>query len=80
MTVYKPVDKLARAAAQYAVKLAKGMELDVETTIFDGEYEVPYVKLEPIFVDKDNIDEIIIEGGFQTKEDVYLNVPEKLEE
>lgn len=80
MTVYKPVDKLARAAAEYAVKLAMGEKIDVKTTIFDGSCEVPYVKLEPIAVNKDNIDEIIIDGGFQTREDVYLNVPEKLED
>lgn len=80
MTVYKPVDKLAKAAAEYAVKLARGEEIDVETTINDGAYKVPYVKLEPIAVTKENIDEIIIDGGFQIKEDVYLNVPEKLED
>lgn len=80
MTVYKPVDKLAKAAAEYAVKLAKGEEIDVKTTIDDGSQEVPYVKLVPIAVTKDNIDETIIANGFQNKEDVYLNVPELLEE
>ncbi len=74
MTVYKPVDKLAKAAAEYAVKLVKREELNISSTINDGSYEIPYVKLEPIAVTKDNIDEVIIEGGFQQKEDVYLNV------
>lgn len=76
MTVYKPVDKLAKAAAEYAVKLAKGKDIGVKTTINDGKYDIPYVKLKPIAVTKDNIDEVIIKGGFQQKEDVYLNVPE----
>lgn len=80
MTVYKPVDKLAKSAAQYAVKLARGEKIDVETRIHDGSHEVPFVRLEPIAVTRDNIDEIIIDGGFQSKEEVYLNVPEKLEE
>lgn len=75
MTVYKPVDKLAKAAAEYAVKLAKDEEIDVSATIDDGSKEVPYVKLEPIAVTKDNIDEVIIDGGFQDREEVYLNVP-----
>jgi D-xylose transport system substrate-binding protein len=74
MTVYKPVDKLAKAAAEYSVKLARGESLNVSTTINDGSYDVPYVKLEPISVNRDNIDEIIIDGGFQNREDVYLNV------
>jgi len=80
MTVYKPVDKLAKAAAEYAVKLAKGEKISVESTISDGTYDVPFVKLEPIAVTKENIDEIIIEGGFQKKEEVYLNVPDSQKE
>ncbi len=75
MTVYKPVDKLAKAAAEYAVKLAKGEHIRYSYTINDGKHEVPYIKLEPVAVTKDNIREVIIEGGFQQEEDIYLNVP-----
>ena len=77
MTVYKPVDKLAKAAAEYAIKLAKGESIDVDTTINDGTWDVPYVKLEPIAVDKNNLHEVIIEGGFQKRDEVYLNVTDK---
>jgi len=80
MTVYKPVDKLAKAAAEYAVKLAKGEKIYADSTIFDGTYDVPFVKLEPIAVTRENIDEVIIDGGFQKKEEVYLNVPYEKEE
>lgn len=76
MTVYKPVDKLAKAAAEYAVKLANGESIDVSTTINDGIWDVPYVKLEPIGVNIENMDVVIIDGGFQNREDVYLNVQE----
>lgn len=76
MTVYKPVDKLAKAAAEYAVKLAKGESIDVNTTINDGVWKVPYVRLEPIGVNKNNMDEVIIDGGFQNREEVYLNIQE----
>ncbi len=79
MTVYKPVDKLAKSAAEYAVKLAKNEELEALVTINDGKYDVPYVKLEPIAVTKDNIDKVIIDGGFHLKEDVYLNVQSQQE-
>ncbi len=75
MTVYKPVDKLAKAAAEYAVKLAKGEDIGVSEILDDGKYAVPYVKLEPIAVTKENIRKEIIDGGFQKEEDVYLNVP-----
>ncbi len=77
MTVYKPIEKLAKGAAEYAVRLAKGEKIETPGTIFDGTYNVPYVKLEPIAVTKDNIDEVIIKGGFHSKEEVYLNVPPK---
>ncbi|PYG87435.1 D-xylose transport system substrate-binding protein [Ruminiclostridium sufflavum DSM 19573] len=76
MTVYKPVDKLAKQAAEYAVKLIQGNKLEDMQTIYDGTYDVPYIALEPIAVNRDNMDEVIIDSGFHLKEDVYLNVPQ----
>lgn len=79
MTVYKPVEKLARKAAECAVLLAEGRELPEEAgTIESGAYEVPYIGLEPISVDQNNINDVIIGSGFHLKEDVYLNVPSKM--
>ena len=74
MTVFKPVDKLAKEAAEYAIKLASGEALENTSTINDGTYNVPYIALEPIAVKKDNIGAVIIDSGFHLKEDVYLNV------
>lgn len=75
MTVFKPVEKLAKKAAECAIALAKGeaMEEKSLTTINDGTYEVPYIGLEPIAVTKENMDEVIVDSGFHLKEDVYLN-------
>ena len=73
MTVYKPVDDLAKRAAECAIKLAKGEDIEAERTINDGKYDVPYISLTPIPVNAEDMDEIIIERGFHTKEDVYLN-------
>lgn len=74
MTVYKPVENLAKKAAEYAVNLAKGEEIKTATRYNDGTYDVPYIKLEPIAVNKDNMDETIIDGGYHLKEDIYINV------
>ena len=74
ITVYKPVEKLASEAARYAVDFAKGKDVNVENTISDGTYDVAYVALDPISVNKNNMDEIIIDSGFHSKEDVYLNI------
>ncbi len=77
MTVYKPIEKLAQKAAEAAVKMAEGEELkgDEMSVYFDGAKTIPYLKIEPIAVTKNNIDEVIIKSGFHLKEDVYLNVP-----
>ncbi len=77
MTVYKPVEQLARKAAEYAVALAKGEVMTAPDTFYDGSQEVPYEGLEPIAVTKDNMD-VIINDGFHLEEEIYLNVPEEL--
>ena len=74
MTVYKPVERLAREAAERTVRMIKGEKVPASTTIFDGTYNVPYEKLSPIMVTRDNIDFIIIDGGFHRREQVYLNM------
>ena len=82
MTVYKPVERLATRAAEEAVALAKGEKIEREdvTLIDSGAHRVPYIGLEPISVNRDNIDEVIIGSGFHLKEDVYLNVPGQMPE
>ena len=80
MTVYKPVEKLAQRAAECTVQLILEDTVtgeDVES-IDDGKYTVPYVAIEPVSVSGDNLNEVIIDGGFHLKEDVYLNAPDKM--
>ena len=72
MTVYKPIEKLAKKAAECAVALANGTKITDAAVISDGRYTVPYVSIEPVEVDKSNIDSIIIDSGFHLREDVYL--------
>lgn len=78
MTVFKPMEDLAKAAAEYAVLLGEGKDLMVTEFIDAGNgISVPYVALTPIAVTKDNIDEVIIESGFHSREEVYLNVQQR---
>ena len=74
MTVYKPVEKQAQAAAVYACQLARGEGVQTDRKAYDGTYDVPAVVLEPIAVNADNMQEVIINSGFHLKEEVYLNV------
>ena len=73
MTVYKPVEQLARRAAELSVDLAEGRELEVSETMNDGTYDVPYERLEPIAVTNENMDEVIT-GKYHEESDIYLNV------
>jgi D-xylose transport system substrate-binding protein len=73
MTVYKPIDQLTDATAELAIKLAQGESLGLENTIYDGKYNIPYLMLRPVAVDKNNIDETIIKDGFHMRNEVYRN-------
>ncbi len=82
MTVYKPVEKMAKRAAECVVELIETGQVtgsDV-STFDDGSYEVPYIGVMPISVTKENMNEVIIDSGFHLKEDVYLNVPGQMPE
>ena len=75
MTVFKCVEDLAREAAKYAVLLANGEELtDLTEYVNDGTTDIPTKILKSVPVRRENIDEVIIEGGYHRREDVYLNV------
>lgn len=76
MTVYKPIRSLANEAAQLAVRMAKGENIDAESKLNNGKMEVPSVLLSPIVVTKDSIEETIIEDGFHLREDVYGGIGE----
>lgn len=78
MTVYKPIEKIAKAAAEAAIKMAGGQELFVLDKIYDGKYEVPYLMVQPIPVTIDNMKNTIIKDSFHRMEDIYINIPEYL--
>lgn len=71
MTVYKPLEPLARMAAGAAVRLAKGETEGSLVTVNNGRKEVPSRLMAPISVDRDNIDVTVISDGFHSREDVY---------
>lgn len=71
MTIYKPIEKLSEVAVQMSIKLANKEPLIINKLIFDGTYDVPYYVLDPIAVDKNNIDDTVIRDGFHLKDEVY---------
>lgn len=73
-TVYKPIERLALKAAGFAVMLAKGEKIETDSTIDDGAYKVPYVRLEPILVTRETLESTVIKDGFHTADEIYRNV------
>ena len=71
MTVYKPVSQLATRAAEAAVGLAKGEKPATDKAVNNGRVDVPFIHLEPIPVDKDNVDATVIKDGYQQRDAVY---------
>lgn len=71
MTVYKPIDQLVTTAIESAIKLARREKLVTSQTISDGTYTVDCFLLDPIEVNRYNIDETVIQDGFHLKKEVY---------
>lgn len=74
-TVYKPITHLAELAAEYAIRFGSGESIESITkdlpVINNGVQDVPVVWLEPTLVDKSNMDSVIIESGFHSRNEVY---------
>lgn len=75
MTVYKPIKKLAYRAADLAMMLGAGKEIKTNSApTFNGKHPVPSETINPIPIDKDNID-LIIKDNYHKKNEIYLNIP-----
>jgi D-xylose transport system substrate-binding protein len=71
MTVYKPLKTLARMAAGAAMSLANGQPIDSLVKMNNGKKDVPARLLDPISVDKSNLDVTVISDGYHTRAEVY---------
>ena len=74
-TIYKPIISLAQEAARYAVLIAKDYEkiahVPHNLTIDNGYGQIPYANLEPVVVDKTNMEQVVIKSGFHSASDIY---------
>jgi D-xylose transport system substrate-binding protein len=75
MTVYKPIQPLAFAAVDSAIKLARGETVSTNDTVDNGSKKVPAILLEPIAVDKSNIVSTVVKDGYQTLEKICAGIP-----
>src|SRR5262245_11456946 len=75
MTIYKPIQKLASAAADLAYRQGKRMPVIARDSTFNEKIEVPSVLLEVVTVTADNLKSTVITDGFHSFEDIYGSVP-----
>jgi D-xylose transport system substrate-binding protein len=76
MTVYKPIHLLANKAAEVAVRMARKEPLgDPTRPTSNGKKDVPSILLEPIQVDRANLDATVIADGYHKRDDVYKDAP-----
>jgi D-xylose transport system substrate-binding protein len=74
MSVYKPIKIEAEAAAQAAIALLRGQDVAAiaNDTINNGQNNIPFLKLTPIAVTRENIAETVIADGFRTWEEICV--------
>ncbi len=71
VTVYKPLSSLAQRAVEIAVALAHGKPAESNGTINNGKKDVSAYLIEPVAVNKDNMQAVIVKDGFHTYDEVY---------
>src|SRR5215204_3381822 len=74
MTVYKPVSVLATRAAEAAIALAKREVVSTNRTVNNGKIDVRSILLDPVLVDRENLEATVIKDGFQKRENVFKGV------
>lgn len=71
-TIYKPYEKLARTAAELAVKLARCEDCEnTFQTVSNGAILVPAVFHDAMIVNKENLKLTVISEGYQTEAEIY---------
>lgn len=72
MTVFKDTKKLAGVASKMVEQILNGKKVEVnDTTSYDNNKKiVPTYLLEPVVVDKNNYQEILVDGGYLTNEEI----------
>lgn len=71
MTVFTDFRKEAQTAIDIAINLASNKILNIYPTVYNGEKNVPSILLTPVTVDKNNVNEVLINSGYIKFSDIY---------
>jgi D-xylose transport system substrate-binding protein len=75
MTIYKPLARLAKQAAEVAMKMARNKPVFASGKINNGKIDVPSILLDVVIVTKDNMMDTVIKDGFHKAAEVYSSTP-----
>ncbi len=75
MTIYKPLARLAKQAAETALKLAQGRPVVAAKKINNGQVDVPSILLDVVVVTQDNMMATVVKDGFHSAAEVYQGRP-----
>lgn len=70
MTIFKDTRALAKAAIDMAVSMSNGEEIKTNGAVDNGVKEVKSVLLEPIVVTQENFQEILVDSGYISEDDL----------
>ncbi len=76
LAVHKTVKSIAYKTAEIVFQLVNNKKIEHNTFINNGRMEVPSIVLDPVVIDKNNIEQFIFDEGFIKKEDVLNYRPE----
>jgi len=77
MTIYKPLQTLARNAAEMAVKLAQRGVVVARQSVDNGKIMVPAALSEVVTVTRENMAQTVVKDGFHGYEEVYRGVADR---
>jgi len=72
MTVFMDDVAIADALIKTAISAAKKETIVTNGTIDNGFKQVPAFLVEPVAVDINNLEEVVIKGGYVAREDIYI--------
>ncbi len=75
MSVFKDTRTLAEQVVKMVEAILKGEEVEVnDTTTYDnGVFVIPSYLCDPVFADKDNYKELLIDSGYYTEEQLKVD-------
>jgi D-xylose transport system substrate-binding protein len=71
MSVYMSIKNIANTGAELAMRIAQKQKSDFKLTgVFNGRKDVPSIVLDPIIIDKNNIESTVVAEAFHTMDEI----------